>query len=232
MSNPLLVGIVGSKAYGLDTPESDTDYLGIHAVDTNSLFTIASQPAETITSHDPVDSVSHEVIKACRLLLRANPTITELLWLPKWTVMSPAGGELVHLRHDFLCRKRVIDAYIGFADQQFQRLELRGRYPRVPDNDRRRVKHSLHLLRLIEQGIKLLTTGDLDVRVEDPQWMHATAQEIAFGGEAGVALACQILEDAKSEIEYLTSPLPAAPRYDRIEAFLQDVRRTYWKDPS
>jgi predicted nucleotidyltransferase len=36
--NIILSGIVGSTAYGLDTPESDVDRAGIFAVDTEELF--------------------------------------------------------------------------------------------------------------------------------------------------------------------------------------------------
>lgn len=230
MFNTLLRGVVGSKAHGLDTPESDTDYLGIHAVDTDRLFTIASQPSETIVTNGVADSVSHEVHKACRLLLSCNPSVTEVLWLDGYTELSMVGEQLLALRRDFLSRKRVIDAYIGFADQQFKRLELRGRYPSVPDNDRRRVKHSVHLLRLVEQGTHLLATGELKVKVDDPQWIRATAHEIAEGGEAGIALAREILDDTISELEHMPSLIPEAPRYERVEKFIQRVRRHYLKD--
>lgn len=227
--NTLLKGIVGSKAYGLDTAGSDIDYLGIHAVDTNELFTIHSHPNETIVHHgDEVDSVTHEIHKACRLMFNCNPTLTEMLWLDDYEHLTPLGEELRGIRKDFLCATRVADAYIGFADQQFKRLEHRGRF--AGSLDTRREKHARHLLRMTEQGLHLLRTGELKMKVDDPKWMHATAKEIAESGDSGVALALEFLSGAKDEIDDTVSPLPDAPRTDRVESFIQRVRKHYWKD--
>lgn len=229
MFHTLLQGVVGSKAYGLDTPNSDTDYLAIHAVDTDRLFTIASQPDETAVIHSgEVDSVSHEVHKACRLMLNCNPTVLEMLWLDNYSQINEFGEHLRGIRKDFLSSRRVANAYIGFADQQFRRLEHRGRFRGSLDT--RREKHARHLLRMTEQGVYLLRTGQLKLKVDDPKWMHETAAEIANGGDAGINLALEFLNEAKAEIDEIVSPIPDAPRYDRVEDFIQRVRRHYLKE--
>lgn len=230
MTNTLLMGVVGSRAYGLDTPASDTDYLGIHALDTHRLFTIASQPPETISQRDENDRVSHEVHKACKLMFSCNPTLLETLWLDDYTTMTPLGEELRGIRKDFLSRRRIADAYIGFADQQFKRLEHRGRFQGSLDT--RREKHARHLLRMTEQGTYLLRTGEMKLKVDDPRWIRDTAKEIAESGDSGVALAREFLDSAKDEVDEIISPIPLGPRYDRVEAFIQRVRRHFWKDPS
>src|SRR5215467_11320194 len=118
--------MVGSQVYGLATPESDCDYLAVAAVETIDLVGL-SRPPESWVSKDP-DSTVHEAGKFCRLALPANPTILELLWLPEdaYTFKNVLGAELIAIRRTFLSRKRVRDAYLGYAIQQFKPIENRG----------------------------------------------------------------------------------------------------------
>ena len=118
----LLAGIVGSTAYGLAGPGSDVDRLGVFAAPTLSLLGLDA-PALSRVSTEP-DVTMHEAGKAARLLLGANPTVTELLWLPDdlYDQRTRLGAELVEIRSAFLSARRVRDAYLGYASQQFRKL--------------------------------------------------------------------------------------------------------------
>ncbi|WP_399208205.1 DNA polymerase beta superfamily protein [Streptomyces sp. SLBN-118] len=96
--NILLSGIVGSTAYGLAGPGSDVDRLGLFAVDTAALHGL-HRPTESHVTTAP-DRTLHEAAKWCRLALRGNPTVTELVWLPDdlYEVRTPLGDELIELR--------------------------------------------------------------------------------------------------------------------------------------
>src|ERR1044072_586656 len=93
----LLLGVIGSTAYGLAGPDSDVDRLGVFAVPTVELHGL-ERPAESKVTYEP-DVTLHEAAKFCRLALAGNPTVTELLWLPSrlYEVRTPPGDGLIAL---------------------------------------------------------------------------------------------------------------------------------------
>src|SRR5690242_18226677 len=95
---PLITGVVGSQAYGLAGPDSDTDLLSVSAAPTTEFHGLNPPWAKRATrvSHSP-DITVHEVGKFISLCLSANPTVNELLWLPSdcYRVMHTLGMELL-----------------------------------------------------------------------------------------------------------------------------------------
>jgi len=94
MNQIILEGIVGSTAYGLTTPESDIDKLGIYIQPTEDFYGLKlwTEKDFSIVTTNP-DRTLHELGKFCRLALKCNPTITELLWIPEEliTLHTPEG---------------------------------------------------------------------------------------------------------------------------------------------
>lgn len=136
VQNILLSGVVGSTAYGLAREGSDVDRLGMFAAPTETLLGLHT-PKESHVTTAP-DRTLHEAAKWCRLALGGNPTVMELVWLPDelYEVRTPLGDELIAIRGSFLGAERVRDAYLGYAGQQFRRLEGRaatGAPPSTPD---------------------------------------------------------------------------------------------------
>jgi uncharacterized protein len=225
--NVLLSGIVGSTAYGLAGPQSDVDRLGVFAVPTVELHGL-SKPSESIVEHEP-DVTLHEAAKFCRLALSCNPTAMELLWLPEnlYEVRTPLGDELIGIRQSFLSAPRVRDAFLGYAEQQFARLTNKeaprdgGRWA-----DRRTAKHARHLLRLINQGLRLYETGVLTIRLPDPQRYLDFGEQVAADPEA----ARPVLEDARVRFATAATVLPETPDDQPAERWLRRVRAFYYRE--
>jgi uncharacterized protein len=218
----LLAGIVGSTAYGLATEDSDVDRLGVFAVPTEKLLGL-HPVQQSVVSCKP-DATFHEAGKFAALALKVNPTITELLWLPDdlYETRTELGGNLIAIRRRFLSRKAVRNAYLGYATQQFRRLETRGDGSFSADTRKRTAKHARHLLRLLTQGLELFETGTLTVRLERPDHYR----------EFGVRVAAGDLEAAQREIgsaerafDTAESPLPEKPDERTVEEWLLEVRR-------
>src|SRR5436190_639318 len=91
----MLEGIVGSVAYGLETPDSDIDYAGIYIEPTHRLLGLHPPSRERATKQgrDGADATYHEIGKAMSLLLSCNPTASELLWLDEHTACGEFGSE-------------------------------------------------------------------------------------------------------------------------------------------
>lgn len=213
--NILLQGVVGSTAYGLAGPLSDVDRLGLYAAPTRAFhgLRLPVDRAASVVVHEPEDLTLHEARKFCLLALSANPTVTELLWLPSYEVVTPLGLELVAIRSAFLCAPRVRDAFLGYAEQQLTRLTNKG-------SDRRTPKHARHLLRLLHQGERLYATGELTVRLPDPQRYHDFGTAVA----ADPDLARVTLDEARQRFSTIETALPDHPDEATVEAWLLRVR--------
>ncbi|GGX59476.1 nucleotidyltransferase domain-containing protein [Streptomyces fructofermentans] len=222
--NVLLSGIVGSTAYGLAHEDSDVDRLGMFAAPTEDLHGLHRPKESHVTTHP--DSTLHEAAKWCRLALGGNPTVTELVWLPDelYEVRTPLGDELIGIRTTLLSAKRVRDAYLGYATQQFKRLYDRGDGSFSADTRRRTAKHARHLWRLCHQGFELYSTGALSIRVENPAAYHAFGEEVAADAMAALPL----LKRYESAFDETRSVLPELPDEAPAEAWLRRVRAHYY----
>jgi len=223
--NVLLSGIVGSTAYGLATEDSDVDRLGVFAAPTARLLGL--HPVEqSIVSIKP-DATFHEAGKFASLALKVNPTITELMWLPDdlYEVRDELGDNLIAVRRRFLSRAAVRNAYLGYATQQFRKLENRGDGSFSADTRKRTAKHARHLLRLLAQGLELFETGALTVRLENPGRYRDFGVRVA-GGD--LEAAAREIASAEHAFGGVRTPLPERPDEATAEAWLQEVRRAHY----
>lgn len=78
---------------------------------------------------------------------------------------------MIALRSAFLSAQKVRDAYLGYAAQQFRKLIARGDDGRSCSHGApgKAAKHARHLMRLVDQGLELYTTGSVTIRLADPQ---------------------------------------------------------------
>lgn len=223
----LLKGIVGSTAYGLATPTSDVDRLGIHVEPTERLLGL-HPPGQTRDSHNP-DIVSHEVGKYVSLALKCNPTVTELLWLPEdlYEEVGPEARELMWIRSAFLSKHHVKNAYLGYATAQFTRLRNRNDGTFSSDLRTRTAKHARHLWRLCGQGTELYTRGSLTVRLapEEAVRCREFGEEVAAGN---VDLAFTCISAAEAIMTVNPCVLPDTPNEGAIESWLLGVRKAFY----
>jgi uncharacterized protein len=218
--NVLLSGVVGSTAYGLAHAGSDVDRLGVFAVPTERLHGL-HQPKESYVSTAP-DRTLHEAAKWCRLALGGNPTVMELVWLPDelYEVRTPLGDELIGIRTALLSAPRVRAAYLGYATQQFRRLQNKG-----PEGNGARVaKHARHLKRLCHQGLELYTTGRLTLRVDDPREYREFGERVARDPAAALPL----LRHYEAAFDEAVTVLPDQPDEPAAEAWLRRVREEFY----
>lgn len=217
LPNVLLSGIVGSTAYGLAHAGSDIDHLGVFAAPTAALHGL-TPPVESYVTTDP-DVTLHEAAKWCRLALGCNPTVMELVYLPGelYAAMTPLGMDLIRIRSAFLSARAVRNAYLGYATQQFRKLQARG------GGHPRGAKHARHLYRLLLQAEELHTTGTLTLRLADPEKVREIGERIAEKPDR--ALPLMRLAEA-----HLDRPgvLPEVPDPAVVEAWLLRVREAFY----
>lgn len=217
--NIILKGVVGSTAYGLATPESDVDMVGIFAVDTAELFGLR-QPVETHVTKSP-DTTMHEARKFCALAIQCNPSILELLWLGEYDTLTPMGSALIVIRNHFLSSHRVKDAYLGYATQQMQRMQ---RAEPGPDKAAKVAKHARHVARLLYQGYQLYRTSTLPVKLPHPETIRNFGY---WAGQGDLEPLKKFFRSHEDNFNSNPSALPEAPDTAPIEEWLLGVRMSY-----
>lgn len=225
--NVLLSGVVGSTAYGLAHEDSDIDRIGCYAAPTSAFHGLHPPTGKSATwvSSKP-DATFHEAGKLAALLLKGNPTVTEICWLDDYETMTPEGEALIGIRSSFLSARAVRDAYLGYATQQFRRIKNRGDGSFSSDTRKRTAKHARHLWRLVYQGGQLHQTGRLPIRLapELADYCRAFGEDVAAGN---LAVAEWMLRGAEETFD-APGVLPDRPDETAAETWLQDVRRAYW----
>lgn len=222
----LLSGIVGSTAYGLNGPDSDVDRLGTYAAPTEAFHGLHPPLAKaaSIVQTNP-DSTMHEAGKLAHLCLNGNPTVLELLWLDEYEVLTPLGQELIDIRSSFLSAKGVRNAYLGYATQQFARLERRGDGSFSADTRKRTAKHARHMMRLCHQGLVLYASGRLVIRLSEPQLFVNFGERIANGD---VEAARRLIVAYEEKFDDASSALPDRPDERSVERWLLRVRAQHF----
>lgn len=232
---PILTGTVGSTAYGLATPESDVDTLSVAAAPTRDVLGLHPPRDKTASDvrTDP-DITVHEIGKYLALALKANPTVTELLWLPEDCYTEKFrlfGDELISLRHDLLGATAVRNAYLGYATSQFRKMERRGDGTFSSDTKNRVAKHARHLMRLLTQGSELFVRGRMSVRLTNPEEYHAFGQLVLDDPNEGLRLAREKLATAEHIFDTFTPALPMVVDERPAQNWLVGVR-AYFLDLS
>lgn len=220
-----LAGVVGSRAYGLETPSSDEDLLGVYLADTREVLGLRNQQ---LTTHTAVstgpDAALHELGKFTTLALRTNPTITELLWLPTYVACDETGDDLIAGRSAFLSTRSVRDAYLGYATSQADKLTLLRPSTRTaahPSAVNRITKHVRHSFRLLHSARSLLSTGELNVDVSSIRSQLFELGDLALTAPHRVR---DLFEAERNAVAAIESVLPEHPDFDRVEALVRKAR--------
>jgi hypothetical protein len=207
--------VVGSRAFGLDDESSDTDLRGIYLPPADIQWSMFGLP-EQIENRETQECY-WELQKFLVLALKANPNILECLNTPLIQYKNEIAEELLTLKYVFLS-KLVYQTYNGYVMSQFKKLEQDLRA-----TGSIRWKHAMHLIRLLLQGIDILTTGELIVAI-GPQ------REKLLAIKRGELLwesvnDWRLMLHKEFENAYQTTKLPERPDYDRANRFLLRARR-------
>ncbi|MFD3799177.1 DNA polymerase beta superfamily protein [Streptomyces californicus] len=207
--------VMGSRAFGLATEDSDTDRRGVFLAPT-PLFWRFGKPPTHVDGPAP-EQFSWELERFCELALRANPNVLECLHSPLVEYADGTGRELLALRGAFLSRL-AHGTFVRYALGQRRKLEADVRVHGAP-----RWKHAMHLLRLLASSRDLLRTGELRVDVGDARegllavrrgevsWPEVERRMDRLGAENDEAAA--------------RTPLPPEPDRAAVEDFLVRTRR-------
>ncbi len=212
--------VVGSRAFGLDDENSDTDWRGIYLPPADIHWSMFGVPEQL--ENKETEECYWELQKFLILALKANPNILECLYTPLVEYADDLAQELLSIRSIFLS-KLVYQTYNGYVMSQFKKLEQDLR-----SSGEIRWKHAMHLIRLLLQGIEILREGDLIVRVSENREKLLAIK----GGETDWKEVNEWRLDLhkKFETAFNKTNLPERPDYAKANAFLIRARKSKVKN--
>jgi uncharacterized protein len=207
--------VVGSRAYGLDEDASDVDRRGIYLPPAEMHWSLYGVPEQL--ENKSTEECYWELQKFLTLALKANPNVLECLYTPLVERATPLARELLEMRSAFLS-KLIYQTYNGYVLSQFKKLEqdLRNR-------GQIRWKHAMHLIRLLLEGISVLKSGFLPVRVDE----HREHLLAIRRGEApwDEVNAWRLSLHKDFDTAFANTQLPERPDYEKVNVFLIHARR-------
>ncbi|MFN9603107.1 MAG: DNA polymerase beta superfamily protein [Planctomycetota bacterium] len=207
--------VIGSRAYGLDDEQSDTDRRGFYLPQAQMHWSLYGVPEQL--ENDATQEAYWELQKFIVLALKANPHVLECLYSPFVEFATPLAQELLSIRKVFLS-KLVFQTYSGYVASQFKKMQSD-----IRNQGRVKWKHVMHLIRLLISGTDVLREGELTVKVRDQREQLFAIKQ----GEWTFAQADSYRKQLQVEFEraFEKTALPDRPDYERANMFLIDARR-------
>ena len=112
--------IVGSQAYGTSTKNSDLDIKGVYIQDIDDIISFNYLEQFEVNK----DECYFEVRRFLQLLESANPTVLEMLFMPKDCVLeNSAEFELIFKKREKFLTKRCYHSFAGYAIAQIKKAK-------------------------------------------------------------------------------------------------------------
>ena len=226
-----LAGYRGSIAHGTAGDIiDDIDVGGVFIAPESHYFGLHQfEHVERIGVAGKYDFALFEIRKYFRLLLKSNPNVLSLLWLPQnlYIVQADWGHWLIENRQIFMS-KALYKSFGGYAygqlqrmthsctDQAYQGASRRERFEKFGYD----CKNAAHLIRLLRMGIEALTTGEINVARHDAkQLKEIKSGQWTLTQVASEAGRLQVLLDEA----FVRCELPNKPDYAKAENVLIDI---------
>lgn len=187
--------IAGSRLYGTNHESSDFDeveivdeplrsWIGFGGVET----TTQQRLVETPDGHgEKYEITMYGIKKWLRLLHGCNPNIVESLFVPSSFIVGQDSERWNFLRDHALglLSKRVYHTFNGYSSSQVHKLIVKNgnKTGRTEIVEQRGfdTKFAMHAIRIVEQGIELLTTGRITFPRPNARFLLDVRNGVVFG---------------------------------------------------
>lgn len=226
LGTPILQVNSGSKSYGTFIEgKSDRDTRGIFIPKKELLYGFHS--TDQFEDQNEEDSVWFAFHKFLKLALECNPNVVEQLFVDKSDLLfvDEIGQELIDLRYEFLT-KNAYGRFGSYAFSQLKRLDSKGNHAGhsshadLIEKYGYDTKHAMHLIRLLEMGIEILTERELRTLRPNAKYLLAVRHGL---------LTLEQLYKLADELEYRLeeamhkSTIPDYPDVDKINKWTMSV---------
>lgn len=205
----ILSAVVGSRLYGTETADSDTDVRSVLVLPLKHVLSPFRPNATKRLFEGETDRSEYEVRAFCRLCAEGHPLALETL-IGRAVTSTPEGDELRALLPVFLSR-RCSEAFLHYErnkERKFRTESAPGKW-----------KHASSMVRILLQLRRLLTDGTLSASFSDDE--KAMLRAIVRGEMTDAAVMARVFElERECKMLAATAALPPEPDVAAIEKFL------------
>ena len=217
----IIKSLVGSRAHGLERPDSDFDWRGVFVLPTDELLWAHAMAQKTKTVswiEGDQDDTSYEIGHFLKLATNSNPSVLEILVSPEMPELTEEGQRVVDLFPKLWSTKGVLNAFGGYAHNNLKKF--------VEGKDGRPEKFAVASIRVSIMGVQLLKEGHMTLVVEDQAWknvLHKIRDGYLDKGTmyAYMEQAKKILHEAHAETKEKTTDIEA------VKELLLDIRHNH-----
>jgi hypothetical protein len=246
ITNTILLAYGGSTAYGTRTENSDNDYRGItipplpyfYGLDHFETYDPNKEKKPEIDIIVPKeDIVVYSLKKYAQLAIQNNPNVLEILFTKPehFLIWTDYGAELIKIRHQFLSKEFFMRTNGYAKGQYYEMIQNSGKPTHGQGNPERMrlrelyhfdTKAGSHLIRIMNEGIEVLETGNLTVLRPE--------RELLTDIKIGKYKFEEVMEmyrelDVKLYDAYKKSKLPEKPNRDKINKFIIELTKIFMK---
>jgi len=233
--------IVGSKLYGTDCEESDTDYKGIFLPSLKESLKFNTQHEYNAVSYDDghkIEETWYSLQKFLMLCGKGNPTILEIACVDdKFITTNTEMGKSIRtfVRDNCVYTQETIKAYFGYFQQQLHKFKNK-----VYDKDSTRnaiiekygydTKFACHAARLYFQVIEIFNYRIFNPTLKMP--MLGIARDIRYGKISHESVLFFLELCNETFTEYYENNLSSLPKinFTNLEQFYIDTTLSYYKE--
>lgn len=226
MTKTIVKALVGSRAHGLNKPDSDWDWRGVFIAPTSDIVLAPLGVNVKDTGwfegsgdgKNKIDDTSYEIGHFLKLASNSNPSILELLASPHYEILTEEGKRLQELLPEMWSTTGVVNAFGGYAHNQVKKM--------LENKDGRRWSYAKHYLRTLIMGVELLENDNLTMVV--PAHWQPLLIEVANGEkDLGHIINQGGLLNAK--LEYAAEKRKGKEtNIEKLREFLLEIRKANW----
>lgn len=234
----LMKVLVGSRAHGLHTEESDYDFRGVYVTPTETVLSLDYKYKGSHWFEGQEDQTTYELLHFLQLATRCNPSILEVFVAPQVVDVNDGQGgthreyfmdgfgddaeELKALFPAVWNPKDAFNAFVGYGLNQRKKM--------LDKKDARPRKYAVAYLRTLWNLYDLLTEGTFTLEIRDPDFKKEL-EAIKYG--QGYLDMGHIINRAECLTAHAEGVLPHCnhkPDLKRVNDFLIKMRRKYFNE--
>lgn len=214
----LLKALVGSRAHGLHTEESDWDWRGIFVEPTSKILSLGYKYKPTAWIEGDVDDTSYEIGHFLMLCTKANPSVLEVLVSTETQINTPWADRMREMMPYMYAPQDAFNAFAGYSKNQQKKL--------LDNHLNRRAKFGVAYVRTAYNLSQLFIEGKFSLEVKNPA-VKGVLQDI----RSGIRSNGDIIDYAESFINLAREAMFDVPNkqdLNLVNDFLMEVRKDHW----
>lgn len=208
--------LVGSRLHGLNRPESDWDWRGIHVHPLKEILSPFAKIKNTAWIEGVEDNTSYELADFCKMAVQGNATILEVFFSNVTKEDSDAGRYMQENWRKFMDTDKFVMASRGYAHNQYNKMNLFEPDDRTP-------KFAVAYLRVLWQCWQFLETGHFKCEIEGPMRQYLLEVKHNFSPSLVMGLSEKFLELQKNITDAHAKSERMHPDIPWIEQFIYEV---------